>query len=672
MKKTYTFRMILVLVCVVVVLGLYCTRLFDYQIVNGESYATRAEQTYTVTVAIEASRGEILDRYGSPLAVNKQGYAIAFDQAYIPDGETDRIILLTLRLLERLGEDWIDPLPVTREEPFVFLEGQDPLVESLKLRYRLNGWASAGDLLAAMKDAYSISDEFTEEEVRMIASVRYSMDIYGFNVKNPYTVAEDVSVGVVMQFEENGFQLPGVVVKEVALRDYPNGTVSPHLVGTVSPIYAEEYEELSKKGYAMDDRIGRSGLEAAYEDYLRGQDGEKVITFNMAGEIVNEEITRQPVAGGTVYATIDSGLTSFTQAALGNRIAEIASSAAEGDPGYDAFAGAVVIEQVGTGELLTAATWPSYDLAAYYQDYAELAADSGNPLWNRAMYGTYAPGSTFKPCVTLAALAEGIVTGSTQVNCTGIYTYYEDYQPTCMGVHGATDLRRALCYSCNVYYYEVGRLLGIDAIEKYANSLGLGVKTGVETGEAAGRIANPEYKSQMLQLWNPGDVIQAAIGQSDTLVTPLQLASYTATLATRGIRYKTHLVRSVKSYDLSEDLYTAEPEVVADLSEFAEDFDLVRGGMLASATEGTVKTWFANYPVLVATKTGTPQTGQSEKSNNASFIAFAPADNPEIAISIVIEQGGHGYYIAPLMRDILDYYFGNLADSPDGVGTLLG
>ena len=213
--------------------------------------------------------------------------------------------------------------------------------------------------------------------------------------------------------------------------------------------------------------------------------------------------------------------------------------------------------------------------------------------------------------------------------------------------------------------------MGIDAIDEYAHALGLGVKTGVETGEATGVIANPEYKEQLLQLWNPGDVIQAAIGQSDTEVTPLQLASYTATLASRGLRYKTHLVRSVMSYDLSETLYTAEPEILSDLSAYADDFDLVRGGMIASATEGTVRSWFGDYPVLVATKTGTPQTGQAEKSNNASFIAFAPADDPEIAVAIVLEQGGHGYYIAPLMKDILDYYFNNLEKSPESAGMLL-
>lgn len=663
--------MILSLVAIVAVLALYVSRLVQYQIVDGESYATRDEQTYTVTVAIEASRGEIFDRYGRPLAVNKQGYAIAFDKTYIPAGELNQTILTTLRLLEKMSETWNDSLPISRAEPFTFLEGQDTLVEALKTRYRLNAWATAEDLLNAMKSSYNISDDFSPEEVRMIASVRYAMDIYGFNVQNPYTVAEDVSSDTVMLFEENSFQLPGVTAKEVAVRDYPNGTVAPHVVGTVSPIYAEEYEELKEKGYSMSDKIGRSGLEAAYEDYLRGEDGEKTVTFNMSGEVVKEEITKQPVAGGAVYATIDSGLTSFTQAALGNRISEIAANAAEGDPGYDACAGAVVIEQVKTGELLTVAVWPSYDLSTYYEDYSELAADPSRPLWNRAMYGTYAPGSTFKPCVTLAALAEGIVTDDTKVNCNGVYTYYEDYQPTCMGSHGATNLVRALQYSCNIYYYEVGRLLGIDAIDEYANAMGLGVKTGVEIGEAEGVIANPEYKAELLQLWNPGDVIQAAIGQSDTGVTPLQLASYTSTLATKGIRYKTRLVRAVKSYDLTETLYEAEPEVMADLSEYAEAFESVRDGMIASATAGTVQSWFGNYSVLVATKTGTPQTGQSEKSNNSSFIAFAPADDPEIAVAIVIEQGGHGYYIAPLMKDILDYYFSHLEEAPDAAGTLL-
>lgn len=545
-------------------------------------------------------------------------------------------------------------------------------MESILTKFRLNQWATPENVLDAMAKSYNV-EGFTPEETRLIVAVRYEMERRGFNSQNPYTFCENVSRETALLIEENNFNFPGVAIEEVAVRNYVCGEVGAHLIGQVGPIFADEYESLSEQGYAMNDQIGRSGIEGAFEEYLRGQDGEQIITFDNSGNVISTEETKAPEPGGTVVLSLDMDLQRFTQDALQRRIEEIRASAEDQEPGYDIKAGAVVIQNVKTGEILTMASEPGYDLSTYLEDYAELAADENNPLWNRAVNGTYAPGSTFKPCVTLAALAEGVTNETKLVNCTGVYTYYDDYQPTCMGVHGNITFYDALRVSCNVYYYEIGRLLGIDNIVSYANALGLGVKTGLEIGESTGVIASPENAEALHKLWNPGDVIATAIGQSDTLVTPVQLAAYASTLANGGIRLNSHLVNCVKSYTLDTDLYTAEQTVLSDLSEYATYFEEIKEGMVLSARSGTVQSWFGDYPFDVATKTGTPQVGEGEKSNNATFIAFAPADDPEIAISVVLEQGGNGYYAAPLVKDILNYYFFTLKelDQPIQPNTLV-
>ncbi len=670
-KYTYVIRSVIIFVVFALILGVFVVRLADWQVKQGEYFSSVATAGSTGTVKVKAARGEIVDRYGRSLAINVQGYALNFDRAYLPADRQNEIILTTIRLLEDQGEEWNDLLPISRTSPFVFLDGQETRISSILAKFRLNKWATAQNVIDEMAATYKVSG-FTPEETRLIVSVRYAMDIRGFSVSNPYTIAGDVSMDTVQLVEENNFQLPGVAVEQVATREYVSGTIAPHLIGQVTPIYADEYQALKEQGYAMNDSIGRGGIEEAFESYLRGKDGEKLIHFDSSGKVLSEEITVEPEAGGTVIMTLDSELQQFVQDALGRRIREIAASAKTGEAGFDACAGAVVVEQVKTGELLACASYPGYDLSTYLNDYNALAADTqGNPLWNRATLGLYAPGSTFKPAVTIAALAEGIVTPTTEINCTGVYTFYQDYQPTCMGVHGWITLFEALRVSCNSYYYEAGRQLGIQPIIQYANALGLGVGTGLEVDEASGQISSPEYRQKLGGDWVPGDVIATAIGQSDTQVTPVQLAAYAATLANDGVRLQSHLVKEVKRYTMDTSLYMAEPTVLSDLSAYQDYFEDVRTGMVSSGQTGTVASWFADFDVLVACKTGTPQTGHTDKSNNATFIAYAPADDPEIAVSIVIERGGHGYYLAPLMKEILSYYFDRQTDSPDTVNSLL-
>lgn len=642
------------------------------QIKDGDYYHNLAKEGTTVTVPVKSSRGEIVDRYGRSMAVNRSGFSVVLEKAYLPSSQQNEIILWVIRLLEQQGETWNDALPISTTVPFSFLEGQSTLLNSILNKFRLNQWATAENVLDAMAESYGV-EGFTPEETRLIVAVRFEMERRGFNTQNPYTLADSVSRETALLIEENNFNLPGVAIQEVAVRDYVCGEVGAHLIGQVGPIFADEYQSLSEQGYAMNDVIGRGGIEGSFEEYLRGTDGEQTITFDNQGQVIETKETKAPEPGGTVILSLDMDLQRFAQDALDRRIEEIRANADEGDPGYDITAGTVVIQDVKTGEILTMASSPGYDLSTYLENYAQLAADERNPLWNRATNGTYAPGSTFKPCVTLAALAEGIIDENKLVDCEGVYTYYDDYRPTCMSVHGRINFYTALRYSCNVYYYEIGRLLGIENIEKYANAMGLGEKTGLEIGEASGVIASPEQAEVLHKLWNPGDVIAAAIGQSDTLVTPVQLAAYAATLANRGLRLQSHLVSCVKSYTLEEDLYTAQPTTLSDLTEYKEYFEEVKDGMVLSARSGTVQSWFGSYAFDVATKTGTPQTGHEAKSNNATFIAFAPANDPEIAISVVLEQGGHGYYAAPLVKDILDYYFFTLEeiDAPTQPNMLL-
>ena len=635
--------------------------LIEIQIVHGQSYSELATKGAARSQSIQAARGEITDRYGRPLVQNKVGYNITLDRAYLVRGEENEIILRLLDLLTAAGDSWIDKLPITDTEPFAFREGQESEVSKLKEFLNVGSYTSVEDVMSWLVERYQL-EGYTPLQQRRLAGIRYEMERQGFSITSPYTLAEDVAASTVIQVKERSYELSGVMVVESTIREYVAGDIAAHLIGQIGPIYAEEYEELSDKGYAMNDVIGKSGIEEAFESQLRGQNGKRTITLNSNGEVIDATVTEPPVPGNSIMLTIDMDLQQVAQDSLEEEILWLQAT------------GAVVALDCKTGEILAMASYPTYNLATYNQDYNDLLANPDNPLFNRALQGTYAPGSIFKPLVGTAGLQEGLITPSYTYTCNHVYTFYEDYQPTCLGWHPNFTVMDALRVSCNIFFYDLGRRLGIDTLVDYASQFGLGEPTGIELPEAIGHMSSPEYSESIGEIWNPGDVLQTSIGQSKSLFTPLQLATYTATLANGGVRMKTHLVKSIKSYALDETVEDIEPEVVVDMGLSETAVSAIRDGMIRASGQngysGTSGAYFGDYPISVASKTGTPETTSFP---NGTYICYAPAEDPQIAVAVVIENGYHGYWGAAVAKAIFDeYFFGKTNDQlPTAADTLL-
>lgn len=658
-------RQTTVIVLIALVALAIIIRLMTMQIVDGESYRSYLTEGYSVTKTIEASRGDIVDRYGRSLASSRVCYDITFDKNNVVKGNENSVILELIAILEENDEEWIDNLPLTDSAPFKYT-GSESAQAKLRKHLGLADFASADDVVYRLKEKYGL-EEMSDENFRKVAGVRYEMDRVGYNYLTPYTFAEDVSEKTINIISEHSYYFQGIEITQSYEREYPNGDVAPHIVGITGIIYEEEYANLDKSVYGMTDIIGKSGLESAYEDVLKGKDGKVKVTYDSNGEIISEEIIEEAVPGATVVSTIDIDLQRVAYNALEKQILNLRNTAAEGK-GKESEGGAVVVIKVGTGEILAAANYPSYDLSTYYEDYSELLATDYTPLFNRVAEGTYAPGSTFKPVVATAALQLGTIKANTTVNCEHVYTYFTDYQPTCLGHHGRINVRQALGYSCNIFFYETGRTIGIDNIRQYAYYYGLGEPTGIEIKERTGQVSNPDWAADNGITWNNGDVLQASIGQGYSLFSPIQMANYVATIANKGVRVNAHFVKSINSYDFSEVLYETPIEVLSDMGMTDYTYETVLSGMLQSSQDSSGFVW-NNFDIKVASKTGTPQT--STATVNSTFICFAPADDPQIAIAVIIEKGWQGYTAAPVAKEILQYYLGTENGDTEDTGTLV-
>ncbi|MEG1954024.1 MAG: penicillin-binding transpeptidase domain-containing protein [Hydrogenoanaerobacterium sp.] len=686
-------RVALLAVLFLVVGVLYGLRLVKMQIVESAKYIELANKSTSQKQIMPAARGEIVDRYGRPMVINRTGFNVVLDKAFLKKGKENETILALTKIMEQSGEDWIDNLPITKSEPFRF-EGSDGDISRLKKFVDVNSAATATDVWYWLIDTFSL--QYTDEQIeklakergclpseipplytpyqqRIVAGVRYEMAQRGFNYEVPYTFAEDITISTITKIKENSFALPGVDVLESSIREYACGDLAPHIIGRVGPIYSEELDSYKEKGYETNAIVGKEGIEKAFESKLRGTSGERQISFEN-GSVVDVVETVPPKPGNTVVLTIDKELQNVLQSSLDVEIKKMRKAATVNN-GRDATVGAAVVIHVPTGEVLASASYPSYNLATYKEDYAKNNADPFQPFYNKALQGTYAPGSSFKPCVATAALNEGTITRDTIVNCTQVYTYFApSYTPRCLYYNGPINVVTALQKSCNFYFYETGRILGIDKIDKYERGFGLGELTGVEIPEQQGHRAGPEYSKSVGKQWWAGDVIQASIGQSDNKFTPIQLATYTAALANGGKRMKTHFVKSVVSYNFDETIAESLPELVADLNLSQNAIDVVREGMIAAAgPNGTSLGKFNNYGVTVAAKTGTPEVNAAGTELNSVYIAYAPAEKPEIAIAVVIEKGGQGYTGVPIAKTVFDeYFFANKkAQSPQMAGVLL-
>ena len=529
----------------------------------------------------------------------------------------------------------------------------------------LNGYATAEECYNALIEEFEL-ESFDKYDARKVASVCFEMMRQEFSVSAPYTFAEDVPEDISSSIMENSSFYEGVETKVVPVRTYTDGTLAPHILGMVGSIDAEEYSELKEKGYKMNDTVGKSGIELAMEDYLKGTDGEETIYTDDEGNRTSE-VTKEPEQGNTVVLTIDSNMQKVAQDALKGALEDYAGTVGNQVPN----AGAVVVLSCKDSSILACASYPTYDISTYAENAEELNKATGSPLWNRALMSTYATGSTAKPSVAIAALEEGIIDEDYTVYCNGSYTYLGQAFK-CEQAHATAfvNVVNAIDESCNTFFMEVGRLLGIEKMNEYRNLLGLGSKTGCELNEATGVLDSPEYRSTLGQDWLPGYTVQSAIGQAGNLWTPIQLANYVNTIANGGTRYRTHFVKSIKSADYTETILENKAEVVCETGISEETLDIVKRGMREVGVTGYCARYFSYLPVEVACKTGTSQEyrkigGVSTKINNGFLIAFAPYDDPQIAIAVVGEGMVSGVYVAPVVAAIVEYYCGLSDSSPE-------
>ena len=656
---------------VYVLLGFFCAFLvlffavlYDAQVVHGSENRARSITSNTASETVTASRGIITDRNGKVLVSNRLAYTLVVDKSSFGKDEAalNDAIWQLIQLCQEQGVTWNDTLPMTT--------GSSPQLTSKSLTESFREYlddnklptdGGSAEVLAAMRKLYKVDDSYTDAQARLIVGVRYELD-----GRSSYTFAEDVSTELLGRITDGKYR--GVTIKTAAARVY-NTKLAAHILGTVGAIWQEEwrsdestgYVGYADKGYNMNDLVGKDGVEKAFEEYLHGKDGKRLITTDENGKITGELYTREPQPGGTVALTIDIDLQQVVEDTLASTIQGMI------DKDSNERGGAAAVIQVGTGEVLAMASYPTYDLETFNQDYDELVKDERLPMFNRATQGVYAPGSTFKLCTSVAALEEGIITPSTIIEDKGIYTYYVDPQPMCWiwrqahTTHGRINVSQAIVDSCNYFYYEVGRLTGIKKLDEYATAFGLGQSTGIEIGDVSGVLASPEWAEAHDREWTDGQTITAAIGQSYNLFTPLQLANYVATLVSGGEHYEAHLLKNVKSYDNSRviDVYGKGP--LNDLNISDSTMAAVTKGM-HDLTYDSLRSAFSRCVVEAGAKTGSAQVGTDIA--NGTFVAYAPYDDPEIAIAIVVEKGGSGSLLANAAVDIINAWF-----TRDGTGA---
>ena len=646
---------------------LFAAVLYDAQILHGGENRAKSISSNAASETVTASRGIITDRNGKVLVSNRLAYTLVFDRSgFDDDAALNAAILRLVQLCEETGTGWNDTLPIGRVGNFLrYSNARSETFDKFIEKNDLTSGASGRQLLSELRELYHVDESLSEREARLIVGVRYEL-----HSRDSYTFAEDVSTEVLSLITDGRYE--GVTIRTASARVY-NTALAAHILGTIGPIWQEEwssnedtgYVGYADKGYSMNDLVGKDGVEKAFESYLRGTDGRRLITTDETGKITGELYTREPQPGGTVALTLDIDLQADVEAALAETISGMI------DKDSNERGGAAAVVSVGTGEVLALASYPTYDLSTFNEDYDELVNDQRLPMFNRATQGIYAPGSTFKMVTAVAALESGIITPSSIIQDRGIYTYYKDPQPMCWiysqtgSTHGRINVSQAITDSCNYFFYEVGRLTGIRTLDSYASQFGLGQSTGIEIGDSSGVLASPEWAESHDQEWTDGQTITAAIGQSYNLFTPLQLANYVATLVGGGDHYQAHLLKNVKAYDNSRLLYMYDDEPMNTVEISDSTLSAVTRGMHELTVSGSVAYAFENCVVSAGAKTGSAQVGTDIA--NGVFVAYAPYEKPEIAVAIVIEKGGSGAALANTAVEIINSWFSRAQD-----GTAIG
>lgn len=704
-KNQLLHRLIVMVLMLFVCVLMAGAQLVNLQLVNGEEYVKRAANYLTTTSTISAARGEIMDRYGRPLVTNKTVFSmILVGSTWQEEGQFERLLDLAGKIKADEGE-LQDNLPITQSVPYTYIgiPGDNSLIslsdyikksaETLKLpkveqaieQAKARGQSTdeidatqlvtAAEFVSAMRSYLETQKDMpmglSDTDARTLVGLYYSIKQVGFSTRINFTLATDVSIDLIAVIKEHHKDYVGVDFETEAVRQYETDYAA-HILGYVGPMWREEWTDTKnggpyrdKDGYSMNDDIGKSGIEAALEPYLHGKAGSRAVETTLGGDTFNNMMTgSEPEPGDNVILTIDIDLQKVAEDSLKENL---------GDTGY---ASAAVAIEVDTGEVLASASYPSFDLKNYNKEYEEVSKDERTPHLNRVTDGQYAPGSTFKVLTAIAGLEEGIISPSSYIECTGEF-YYGNQRYLCRNHNTPVGLNvvEAIKYSCNTFFYTVGRDLTGAHLEQWCAKFGLGQITGIEIGENAGHAAGPTFRNALIQTgqalreWQGGDDVNAAIGQSDNAFTPLQLVSYIATVANHGTRYRPTLVRSIKSYDYSETVRAEKAEVVGTVDFSDTTFETVMQGMSEVTAEGgTAATVFANYPIKVGGKTGTAET--SKNVDDGVFIAFAPFDDPKIAVCVVGEGAEHGSAAAPVVRDIFDAYFNNGEEAAKAVKTV--
>lgn len=667
-------------IVVIVISVIFIATLFNLQIVNGENYREQSEKRMLRTKNITAPRGEIYDRNGVILATNKLSYDVELYKVRVSTKEQNDGILRLVEILNENSDKVYSTFPVNDDlNGFNFENTEEE--QKWKKEMKLDSTLTFDQVIDKYIEKYELQDYSDNRlnQIKMI-EIKYEANLNGYSLFNSATIAKDISQKSVAKIGEEKYKIYGISIVSVPKRYYPNGNLLSHTIGYVSKISSTEYEKEKEEGYSVNSVVGKAGIEQSFEKYLKGKDGVIKEETDTLGNVSSQTETTEAKSGDNVTLTIDYRLQKVAEESLLNAINGLQNGTLVGKKFSDANAGAVVVLDVDSGEVLASASYPTYDINSLIggislKDWNALQNNSLHPMLNRVVSGTYSPGSTFKMLVGMAGLMNGKITVDEKYYDPGIYPY--GYHPKCWlytdrhMTHGWINIEGAIKGSCNCYFYEVGRRIGISEIVKYAKLFGLGQKTGIElSGEVAGTIAGADDKSEdgLKSPWYLGDTLSAAIGQSGSSYTPIQLANYIATIANGGKLNKVSLIKSVDNEvaGTSESLadinkYTSEYTGVnfeeKDLNINSEYIDAIKKGMLSvtSETGGTSYIVFKNSDIQVAGKTGTAQVPNG--NNNGIFVGFAPYDNPKIAVVAVIEHGGEGTYTANVVKPIMEEYF---------------
>jgi penicillin-binding protein 2 len=692
-------RLVFFFMALAFMVTVYVVALYKLQIIDGTKYYEASRENKVSKETVTASRGNICDRYGRILVSNTECYNLELNtDALFAQPDPNAFILEMIAKVEETGDKYIDELPITMTPPFEYTKMssmQRTLLEAYFKDKKLPESTTAVELMSYFRTRYEIDNTYDAVQMRKIAGIRYEVNVrYAINTA-PYVFVEDASVDLISALSSMDSRI--IEVKSSYLREYKTQSAAHILgyVGLMNDIEYKKYVRSDGTGYAPDSKVGKDGVELAFEEYLHGQDGEVTVTKTSEGTVINKFYNREPVHGAHLYLTIDIQLQEAVERYLASGMERLQiqreednmKAAAMGRPDQireDVQGAAAVVVEVNTGHPLAIASYPTYNLQDLIENFEEIQEREYDPLFNRALMGAYAPGSAFKPCTAIAALSEGIINTDDKIKCEGIFKKYIDqgYAPECWiyssfkYTHPEEDVVDALRDSCNYFFYTISDNMGISKMVKYAHDFGLGVPTGIELPETYGNMANPDTHLRYdVDNWVYGDTLQAGIGQSDSLFTPLQLAEFCATIANGGTRYSASIVQSIKSNDFSEVIKeNEEGEVLSTVKSADYNWKAVQLGMWKVANDpiGNAYEMLAFYPGEICAKTGTSQLGEL-KTNNAIFICYAPAKEPEVAVAIVAERGSEGKAMSRIAREILDTYFAisNRKSEPERENTLL-